>query len=279
MSDKLPALRKQLNSPAVRGQLKAALPADLPVDRFVRVVTTTLTQNPDLANKCSEQSFMESAVKCAQLGLVPDSFMGQAYFIPRNGQCQLQVGYQGLLELARRSGKIKAVRSGVVHENDTYELTEEPFHFTFTRCMTGDRGKPIFGYAVLELEGGESQYEIMSYEDIEAIRKAAPSANSPAWKSHWGQMARKTVLKRALNYAPKSIELSQALAYDNEPYEIKDVGGSSAVKATPAKQSPRLNQLKQQPEINPEDIDADPPPDFDPEYDPELDQPQAAGDV
>src|SRR5690606_18079652 len=48
-------------------------------------------------------------------------------------------------------------------------------------------------------------------EEIEAIRRAAPSANSPAWKNHFGEMAKKTVFRRLAKMLPLSTEAQNAV--------------------------------------------------------------------
>jgi recombination protein RecT len=37
--------------------------------------------------------------------------MGQCYLIPYKSECQLIPGYQGLLDLVRRSGKVKRIEA------------------------------------------------------------------------------------------------------------------------------------------------------------------------
>ena len=65
--------------------------------------------------ECTRESLLACIVQCAQLGLEPDGLLGQAYLIPfYNGrknryECQLIVGYKGLLKLARQSAEISSL--------------------------------------------------------------------------------------------------------------------------------------------------------------------------
>ena len=54
----------------------------------------------------------------------------------------------------------------------------------------------------------------MTKAQVEKIRKATPSGNSPAWKDHWDEMARKTVHIRVTKRCPMSVEFQHAVAAD-----------------------------------------------------------------
>ncbi len=61
-------VRYQLNN--MEDQFKAALPAHIPAERFMRVVMTAVQNNPDLL-KADRRSLWNSAMKAAQDGLLP----------------------------------------------------------------------------------------------------------------------------------------------------------------------------------------------------------------
>ena len=107
---------------AMESGIKAALPSVLTPERFMRIVTTALSTTPEL-NKCTPQSFLGAMMTAAQLGLEPNTPLGQAYLIPyRNKgklEAQFQLGYKGLIDLAYRSGEVELVQSQCVYENDT----------------------------------------------------------------------------------------------------------------------------------------------------------------
>lgn len=64
-------------------------------------------------------------MQAAQLGVEPNTPLGQAYLIPyrNHGQleCQFQLGYKGLIDLAYRSGEITSISAHEVCENDDFE--------------------------------------------------------------------------------------------------------------------------------------------------------------
>jgi recombinational DNA repair protein RecT len=78
------------------------------------------------------------------------------------------------------------------------------------------RGKAVGYYAIIFYKGGTRHIDIMSREDVEAIRNNAKSKNSPAWRYNFDEMGRKTVCKRALKTVPKTPRLEAAMNADNE---------------------------------------------------------------
>jgi recombination protein RecT len=183
------------------------------------VALTTVAQNPSLL-ECDRPSLFRSVLTCAQLGLLPDAVLGEAYMVPYKPKgaerkvVQLQIGYKGLLKLARQSGQISTIDSGIVGANDTFEweMGLDP-KFRIIPAM-GDRGEPIAVYAILRYKDGGFEHEVMTVDQVEAIRQASPTGNSPAWQNSWGEMARKTVIRRLLKKAPLSTEAAMAVAVD-----------------------------------------------------------------
>src|SRR4051812_6061674 len=84
-------VRQQLNLPSMREQLQMALPAGVSLDKFLRVAITALQQNPELLSM-DRNSLFASIVTAAQLGLMPDAQLGEAYFVPFKGKVQLIAG-------------------------------------------------------------------------------------------------------------------------------------------------------------------------------------------
>lgn len=201
-------------------QIKKALPSVLTGERFGRMVLTALSSNPQL-QQCTPQSFMGAMMQAAQLGVEPNTPLGQAYLIPyrNHGQleCQFQLGYKGLIDLAYRSGEVTDISAHAVHENDEFEyelgLTEKLRHVPALK----DRGDVILYYAVFHTKSGGYGIAVMSVEDIKAhmnkYSKAANSSFSP-WKTNFDAMAKKTVLKQCLKYAPLKTEFVREVASD-----------------------------------------------------------------
>lgn len=212
------AFRAELTSANVQSQLGLALPKHVSKERFSRVLMTSVVQNPALLD-AKRVTLFQSAMTIAQLGLLPDAVLGEAYLVPYKDKVQPQIGYKGMLKLARQSGQISTVETGIIHSKDEF-IWEMGVESKFSvKPALGDRGEPIAVFAILRYKDGGFEYEVMTVDEIEKIRKASPSGNSPAWKNSWGEMARKTVLRRVLKRAPLSTEAAQAVAFDEAQEE------------------------------------------------------------
>lgn len=202
-------------------EIKKALPSALTPERFTRMVLSALSSNPKLG-ACTPQSFLGAMMTAAQLGLEPNTPLGQAYLIPyRNhgtDEVQFQIGYKGLLDLAYRSGQVSTVQAHTVYENDDfdYQYGLEPMlkHVP----AKSNRGAATHYYAVVKMKDGGYCFSVMSREDMEAhARKYSQSYRngySSPWTSSFDEMAKKTVLKRTLKYAPLKSDFVRGVAQD-----------------------------------------------------------------
>lgn len=201
-------------------EIKKALPAVMTPERFTRMTLSALSTNPKLG-ACTPKSFLAAMMAAAQLGLEPNTGLGQAYLIPYKNhgvdEVQFQIGYKGLLDLAYRSGEIDTVQAHVVYANDKFEcqyglepkLTHVP--------ADGDRGEPVKVYALFKTKSGGFGFEVMSMTDIRkhaAKFSMSYNASSSPWKTNFEEMAKKTVLKRVLKYAPMKSEFVKGVVQD-----------------------------------------------------------------
>lgn len=202
----------------MEGEIKKALPSVLTPERFTRITLSALSTNPVLA-QCTPSSFLGAMMTAAQLGLEPNTPLGQAYLIPyRNHgrlEAQFQLGYKGLIDLAYRSGEVSTIQAHVVCKGDEfdYELGLEPKlrHVPAKE----NRGDPAYVYAVFRTKDDGYGFEVMSVEDIRAhAQKYSKAYKNGPWQTNFEEMAKKTVLKRVLKYAPLKTEFVRAVAAD-----------------------------------------------------------------
>src|SRR5262245_33131492 len=110
-----------------RPQIALALPRHMHAERMLRIVMTSVQRNVKLLD-CDPVSLVGAVIQSAQLGLEPDGVLGEAYLIPfYNGhrkryEVQFQVGYKGLLALARRSGAVEDVDTRLVYAKDEFDF-------------------------------------------------------------------------------------------------------------------------------------------------------------
>ena len=199
---------------AMEPQIKKALPSVITPERFTRMVLTALSSTPKLQT-CTAESFLGAMMQAAQLGVEPNTPLGQAYLIPYGNACQFQLGYKGLIDLAYRSGEVSSIQAHEVHEGDTFEyeygLDPKLKHIPAMK----DRGPVVMYYAVLKLKNGGVGFEVMSREDVEKFaRKKSKTFTKGPWQTDFDEMAKKTVLKKVLKYAPLKTEFVKAVATD-----------------------------------------------------------------
>ncbi|MCO6551116.1 MAG: recombination protein RecT [Gilliamella sp.] len=222
--DKKPAtLAELVNSPKIKNQLAMALPKHMNPDRMARIVTTEIRKTPALANS-NIQSFLGAVVQCSQLGLEPGGALGHAYLLPfGNGKAddgksnvQLIIGYRGMIDLARRSGQIISISARIVRDGDDFHY-EYGLNEVLKHTPKADESAPItYVYAVARLKDGGSQFEVMTFNQIESVRKQSKAGDKGPWMTHWEEMAKKTVIRRLFKYLPVSIEIQQAVILDEK---------------------------------------------------------------
>lgn len=205
---------------SMEGEIKKALPSVITPERFTRMVLSAISTNPKLAS-CTPGSFLGAMMSAAQLGLEPNTPLGQAYILPYSNkgtlEAQFQIGYKGLIDLAYRSGEVEVIQSHIVYENDEFDcqygLEPKLTHIP----ATSDRGEAVKVYAVFKTKSGGYGFEAMSMDDVrqhaEKYSKAYNTAFSP-WKTNFEEMAKKTVLKKVLKYAPLKSDFVKAALQD-----------------------------------------------------------------
>lgn len=210
---------------AMMPQLQMAIPKHITAERLARVAMTAITQNPKLA-ECSKGSFMACLLTAAQLGLEPNTPLGQAYLIPRRNksgamECTFQRGYQGNIDLAYRSGKVTGITADVVYEGDHLEYEKGLFPKLVHRPSDSpdrETRKLLYVYAIVRMRDSDPIWAIMSAAQVEAHRLRNESEKrggfSP-WRTDYAAMAMKTAINAALKYAPKSAEQQRAEAMES----------------------------------------------------------------
>lgn len=217
--DKTPAKKATvvdwINS--MKPELARALPNGKDADRMARIALTAIRLNKKL-QEADPLSFVAALMTSAQLGLEPNTPLGEAYLIPYGKQVQFQLGYRGILEMAYRTGEYQTIYAMEVYPNDKffyqYGLNPDLIHVPDPE----PEGEPVFYYAIYRLKGGGSSFVVWSTEKVkkhaDRFSQAYRSGKGSPWQTDFDAMAKKTVLKALLNYAPKSVSFARAIAQD-----------------------------------------------------------------
>lgn len=204
----------------MQNEIKKALPSVITPERFTRIVLSALSATPKL-NETSPQSFLAAMMTAAQLGVEPNTPLGQAYLIPywnsrdKRTECQFQLGYKGLIDLAYRSGEVSVIQAQIVYENDeflySFGIDPQLKHVP----ARNNRGAPTHVYAAFRTKEGGYGFDVMSIDDVRAhAQRFSKSYGAGPWQTNFEEMAKKTVLKRVLKYAPLKSEFLRGVAQD-----------------------------------------------------------------
>ncbi len=200
----------------MRDRVAMVLPKHLTPERVISMAATTIARDPKIA-KCSPASLLGSVMQASILGFPPVDALGYCYFVPYGNSVQFQIGYKGMIELARRSGKIKMVYAEVVREGDDFsvEMGLDPkLHHV---PNFDSKKKMTHVYAVCHFKDGCYNVVVLSASDIERLRLRSPMQKaqpSGAWLTDYDAMAKAKALKQLAKYMPLNIDQQTAIATD-----------------------------------------------------------------
>jgi recombination protein RecT len=210
---------------AREGHLRSLLPQSMSVDKFQGIVVAAVADNMDLLD-CDRGSLLRACLNAAELGLSLNRNMGEADILKvwdgrmKKNVAQFRPRYKGLMKLALQAGEVLKIESRLVYEKDVFEVEEGIEPRIVHKHGLSDRGEMIGAYCVWKLKNGETQFEIMSKEEILSIRNRSSSKTKEGvvvgpWKTDEAEMWRKTVVRRASKYMPLSTEAQRAVMADN----------------------------------------------------------------
>lgn len=221
--------------------ISKALGRIMDADRMVALFTMMFKSSPEIAN-CSPVSLIAAVVQTIQVGLTPGA-INHVYFVPFNNrkkdgsvvkECQLIIGYKGLMELVNRSGQASILSTECVYENDDFDYAFGLEPKLVHKPKKGDRGVIIGVYCVAKnLLAQEKLFVYLTKAEIDKVRGASRAGQidySP-WNKWYEEMAKKTAIKRIVKLLPLSIDTQRKLSADEtikteiapEMIEVKDV--------------------------------------------------------
>ena len=205
------------------------LPRMMSPEKFVQITLNSIRANPALM-ECVPISILGSAMTVAQLGLVTDGVLGEAYLIPytMSGKkiCQVQIGYKGLVKLAYNSGQLSHIYSHLVYEGDHFlaKLGTDKMIEHWTTDESSE-SEITHAYSVAVYNNKLYDFAILTKKQVDFIRdtlsqypklKDWQKKNSPWHESKfYGSMDMKSTCKRVLKTAPISTEAYRAVALDD----------------------------------------------------------------
>lgn len=164
------------------------------------ILQETLDKNKKpVLESCTRASIANALLSMVVQGLDPNR--NQAYFIAHGQTLTLRRSYFGTLALAKRLGGVKDAYAEVIYEGDEFEFeTERGRKKIVKHKQTLDgiaKGKIVGAYVVVEFEDGREDAEVMPMAEIQKAWSKGGD-NNPARREFPGEMAKRTVINRAL---------------------------------------------------------------------------------
>ena len=190
--------------------------------------------------QCTTESKIEAVMNVANCGLTLNPVMNMAYLVPRwnsltkTKECHLEPSYQGLVKLITDTGSVVKLDTHLVYDGDDFKVDySTPTIEHAANPFSKSRGDIVGAYCVATLMEGGKVIEVMTADEINEIRDMSESykafkadkIKSCVWEDHYGEMARKTIIKRITKYLPKSDKYQKAanvISLDNVDYSATD---------------------------------------------------------
>lgn len=231
-------------------EFRMVLPAHINVDKFQRTIATAAMSNPQLLD-CDRRSLLLAAMKLAQDGLLPDG--REAALVPfkvwnkdtRTTTWQVQpmpMAY-GLRKKILQSGQVVSLETGLVYRAEMegghfiYEIGMDPpirhrpkLDLTIEQTAD-DQIVAAYSIARIKSENGDPYWsvEVMRRSEIDKVRQSSqtgavgrktrdgkPIEPKGPWVEWYGEMARKTVLRRHSKVLPMSGDIFETFERDRE---------------------------------------------------------------
>lgn len=183
---------------------------------FLETCRRALMRDPELINT-DPASFIQAALNCAADGLIPDG--RKAAIVRYKSSAQYVPMYQGLLDVAYRSGNFKSIEAHVVYQGDEfdYEMGDNPF-IHHKRSLESSDTVIIGAYAIAKTTNGGVFREVMGKADLVKVRAVSRATKGP--NVDWpGEMARKAPVRRLWKFLPKTQAMDRIALHDDATYD------------------------------------------------------------
>ena len=187
--------------------------------------------------KCNPDTIKNAISNIALTGATLNPALQQAFLIPRSIRidgkkvmsCCLDFSYRGLIKIATDTGSVTHWDAVEVFEGDEFGIiqgSENP-HVHHIPKFPRDPNAPLIAvYSRATLHNKEKSFLVMEKYEIDDTRNTSQCPDSPAWKNQYGQMAKKTVMKRHYKTLPQTDRMSEAIQVinDHEGFEVTKKG-------------------------------------------------------
>lgn len=211
----------------IKDLIPTAMAKHMTPERITKIILAAASRTPKLL-ECSPMSILRACMTATQLGLECDGILGGAYLVPywnsqaRCMEAQFQIGYQGMMELARRSGEIARIEVEVVRKGDRFRCTKgiEAVLEHEPDWEADEIGEFRAAYAIARYRDGGYQFCVLTKAEVDRFRSFSKGSERGPWKDHYEAMAKKSAVRQLCKMLPKSVEIRDAIIaetdYDRE---------------------------------------------------------------
>ena len=214
LSNELILIREALANEAPRIKIALGSKDENSGKRFMASVFNTVLLDEKL-HKVTPESIVKVALSCAVLGLPIDANQ-YVYIIPYGSHAQLQISYKGYIRIAKRDTTVDQLNSHIIYDCDEFHADYGSNTVVFIpdfRSKNYGKIDHIVGfYAEVVFKTNSQkrkQFYPMTKDEVDHVRdqcsKTKNYQNTP-WSNFYGEMGRKTVIKRFLKHAQLNID-------------------------------------------------------------------------
>jgi recombination protein RecT len=203
-----------------REAMLAILPKHITPDRMIKTVLLAASKQPKIL-ECTAESAMRAFMTASELGLDVSGTLGDAYLVPYKNTLQLIPGYRGLQRLAYQTGEVENIYAYNVYANEQFKVhggTENRIeHDIKMDCDRSDENITAV-YAVAKMKTGGVVFVALSRQEVEKVRRSSKAGESGPWMSWFGEMSKKTAIRRLCKMLPLATEtpLAKSLQHEDE---------------------------------------------------------------
>jgi recombination protein RecT len=193
---------------------------------FVSNIANALRATPKLW-QCNPETVLGATLKCAQLGLAPNDHRNLAWIVPYGNVATFQLGYGGVMELARRASPGITFDGRPVYPGDEFSLDHgrtPPLEHREAATLGRPRGGDAFyWYVRARFPDGREQVQGLDREGVEHHRSFSKQPNGEMWTKSYDMAALKSCVIDLRRWLPSSPQMAAALALDGSTIDVREI--------------------------------------------------------
>jgi len=196
-------------------------------EAFIAQIANACRAVPQLWT-CEPRTVLGAALKAAQLGLAPNDARNLCWILPYRVDgvqtAQWQLGYGGVMELARRAVPGLRFDGRPVYPNDEFDVDygrAEPLTHRPAVVLRQDRGGDAYAWYVRAVyPDGAVQIHVLDKDGVEYHRRYSKQPNGQMWTKSYDAAALKSVVLDMRRWLPSSAQLTAALGADERVHDV-----------------------------------------------------------